>query len=66
MAPDAPDDADPRGDPVGVALVFLGLTALGTLLLLSQEGQSLPEAVLSALLLAVPFAFYAWYTDWGG
>jgi hypothetical protein len=51
---------------VGVALVFLGLTALGTLLLLSQEGQSLPDAVLSALLLAVPFAFYAWYTDWGG
>lgn len=64
MASDASDSTADRGDPRTVALLFVGLTAAGTLLQLSQ-GSRLASAVSTALLLAIPFAAYAWYIGWG-
>lgn len=58
-------DTDRRGRPWKIALLFVGLTAAGTLLLLSQDAQPLPQAVVTALVLAIPFSLYAWYVGWG-
>lgn len=65
MAADGPSDSQQRGDVGKIVALFAALTALGTLLLVSQGAQSLPRAAVTALVLAIPFALYAWYLGWG-
>ena len=65
MAADGPGGSRQRGDVGKIVALFVAMTVLGTLLLVSQGTQSLPRATMSALVLAIPFALYAWYMGWG-
>ena len=65
MAADGPGGSRQRGDVGKIVALFVAMTALGTVLLVSQGTQSLPRAATTALVLAIPFALYAWYMGWG-
>lgn len=65
MAADGPSGSRQRGDVGKIVALFVALTALGTVLLVSQGTESLPRATATALVLAIPFALYAWYIGWG-
>mgnify|MGYP006934447717 FL=1 len=65
MDQDAPEDATQRGDVRYVFLLFVIMTAAGTVIQMTMAEETLRRALPAALVLAVPFAAYVWYEGWG-
>lgn len=65
MDQDVPEEATQRGDVRYVFLLFVVMTAAGTAIQMTVAEETLRRALPAALVLAVPFAAYAWYEGWG-
>jgi hypothetical protein len=65
MDQDAPGEAEQRGDVRYAFLLFVVMTVAGTAIQIALAEETLRRALSTALVIAVPFAAYAWYEGWG-
>ena len=65
MDQDTPGESTQRGDVRYALLLFVGMTVAGTALQVAVAEETVRGALPAALVLAVPFAVYAWYEGWG-
>lgn len=65
MDQDGPGEATQRGDVRYVLLLFVVMTVAGTVIQVAVAEETFRRGLVTALVLAVPFAAYAWYEGWG-